>query len=100
MSAITALVDVFAAFPLVASSDDSPGWLLLAGPLVGSAVYLGLYRYYRNPDKSHDFERETKIESKPVTGNDVKVDEVRRTKRTRVTGDNQSDHRSRVTRVE
>ena len=89
---------VLAAAPLVAADSDL-GWLVFAGPVVGGAVYAGLYRYYRNTDKSHDFERETTITAQPVTGDDVKVNEVRRTKRTRVPGDNRDDHRERVHRL-
>lgn len=85
-------------FMLIASSD-SGGWLLLAGPVVGGAIYGGLYTYYRNTDKSHQFERTTSIDAKPVTGNDVKIDEVHRTKRTSISGNNRSDHRERVQRV-
>ena len=80
--------------------EDGGGWLLLAGPAAGVAVYTMLFRYYRNTDKSHSFERETLIESKPVTGSDAKVDEVRGTKRTSIPGNNVSNHRERVQRVE
>lgn len=80
--------------------EGGGGWLLLAGPAAGVAVYTALFRYYRNTDKSHSFERETLIESKPVTGSDAKVDEVRGTKRTSIPGNNVSKYRERVQRVE
>ena len=80
-------------------SDDSALWLLL-GPAGAAGFYWAMYRYYRNTDKSHSFERETLIESKPVTGSDAKVDEVRGTKRTSIPGNNVSNHRERVQRVE
>ncbi len=83
-----------------AQDEGGGGWLLLAGPAAGVAVYMALFRYYRNTDKSHSFERETLIESKPVTGSDAKVDEVRGTKRTSIPGNNVSNHRERVQRVE
>lgn len=83
-----------------AQDEGGGGWLLLAGPAAGVAVYTALFRYYRNTDKSHSFERETLIESKPVTGSDAKVDEVRGTKRTSIPGNNVSKHRERVQRVE
>ena len=83
----------------LASSGDTP-WILLLGPAGAVAVYWGLFQYYRNTDKSHSFERETLIESKPVTGSDAKVDEVRGTKRTSIPGNNVSNHRERVQRVE
>jgi hypothetical protein len=83
-----------------AQDENGGGWLLAAGPAAGIAVYTMLFRYYRNTDKSHSFERETIIESKPVTGSDAKVDEVRGTKRTSIPGNNVSSHRERVQRVE
>lgn len=83
-----------------AQDEGGGGWLLLAGPAAGVAVYTALFRYYRNTDKSHAFERETLIESKPVTGSDAKVDEIRGTKRTSIPGNNVSKHRERVQRVE
>jgi hypothetical protein len=80
-------------------SDDGSLWLLAAGPAGGTALYWFLYRYYRNTDKSHAFERETAVEAKPVTGTDEKVGEVKGTRETRITGDNVSDYRERVERV-
>lgn len=79
-------------------SDDSGLLLLLAGPVGATALYWTLYRYYRNTDKSHGFERETKVEAKPVTGSDEKVDEVTGTQRTRIDGDNVDEYRVRVRR--
>lgn len=75
--------------------------LLLAGPASATALYWALYRYYRNTDKSHAFERETAVDAKPVTGADadVKVSEVTGTRATRIAGDNVSAHRTRVMRV-
>lgn len=84
---------------LVASSNSSPGWLLIIGPAGGGGLYFGLWRYYRNTDKSHSFERETRIQSKPITGTDHKVDEVKGTKKTHIDGDNKTNHRQRVQRV-
>ncbi len=90
--------------PVLAESnpqdEDGGGWLLLAGPAAGVALYGMLFRYYRNTDKSHSFERETTIESQPVTGTDAKVDEVRGTKRTAISGNNVKKYRDRVNRVE
>ncbi len=80
-------------------SDDGGLWLLLAGPVGATALYWTLYRYYRNTDKSHGFERETKVDAKPVTGSDVKVDEITGTQRSRVEGDNVSAYRQRVQRI-
>ncbi|MBL8263509.1 MAG: hypothetical protein JNM58_13885 [Xanthomonadaceae bacterium] len=80
-------------------SDDGGLWLLLAGPAGATALYWGLYRYYRNTDKSHAFERETQVEAKPVTGTDRKVDEIKGTQRSRVEGDNVAAYRERVERI-
>lgn len=80
-------------------SDDGGLWLLLAGPVGATALYWTLYRYYRNTDKSHGFERETKVDAKPVTGSDEKVDEITGTQRSRVEGDNVSAYRKRVERI-
>lgn len=79
-------------------SDDGGLWLLAAGPVGATALYWALYRYYRNTDKSHAFERETTVEAKPVTGSDSKVDTVTGTQETRIRGDNVHDYRARVQR--
>ncbi|MDZ7937792.1 MAG: hypothetical protein U5M53_05720 [Rhodoferax sp.] len=80
-------------------SEDSGLWLLLAGPAGATGLYWALYRYYRNTDKSHAFERETAVEAKPVTGSDRQVDEVIGTQRTRIPDDNVREYRKRVKRL-
>lgn len=82
-------------------SDDGGLWLLAAGPAGATALYWALYRFYRNTDKSHSFEHETKVEAKPVTGAelDVKVDTVEGTQQTRIDGDNVAAYRKRVQRI-
>ena len=87
---------------ILASADDEggPGWLLLLGPAGGAATYFGVWRYYRNTHTSHAFERETRIQSQPVTGDDAKINEVKGTKRSKIDGDNRTDHRQRVKRLE
>lgn len=80
-------------------SDDGGLWLLLAGPASATGVYWALYRYYRNTDKSHAFERETAVVAKPVTGTDQKVDEVKGTRESRIKGDNVHAYRDRVERL-
>lgn len=80
-------------------SDDGGLWLLLAGPAGATGLYWALYRYYRNTDKSHAFERETAIDAKPVTGTDSKVDEVKGTRESRIRGDNVGAFRKRVERI-
>jgi len=82
-------------------SEDGELWLLLAGPAGATGLYWFLYRYYRNTDKSHAFERETAVVAKPVTGADAdhKVDEVIGTRETRIRGDNVQAYRQRVQRL-
>lgn len=81
--------------------NDSSLALLALGPAGAVAVYWMLYRYYRNTDKSHAFERETAVAAQPVTGMeaDRKVDEVRGTQQTQIPGNNVGDYRRRVKRV-
>ncbi|MBA8884408.1 hypothetical protein [Dokdonella fugitiva] len=79
-------------------SDDGGLWLLALGPAGATGLYWALYRYYRNTDKSHAFERETKVEAKPITGTDTKIDEIIGTRETRIRGDNVSAYRTRVQR--
>lgn len=76
-------------------------WILAAGPASAVGVYWAIYRYYRNTDKSHAFERETRVEAKPVTGaaQDRKVDVVKGTQERRISGDNVNEFRTRVLRV-
>ncbi len=83
-------------------SDDSSLFLLLLGPAGGAALYWALYRYYRNTDKSHAFERETAVDVKFIHGeeHDHKVDEVRRTRDTHIKGNNLQAFRQRVQRVD
>ena len=82
-------------------SDDGGLALLLLGPAGGAGLYWALYRYYRNTDKSHGFEHETKVEAKPVTGAelDTKVDTIEGTQQTRIDGDNVAAYRTRVQRI-
>ena len=82
-------------------SDDGGLALLLLGPAGGAGLYWMLYRYYRNTDKSHAFERETKVDARPVTGteHDRQVDEVKGTRETRIKGDTVGDYRDRVERM-
>ena len=81
------------------SHHDGGLWLLALGPAGATGLYWYLYRYYRNTDKSFGFERETKVEAKPVTGSDSKIDEVIGTRETRIGGDNVRAYRQRVQRV-
>ena len=82
-------------------SDDGGLALLLLGPAGGAGLYWMLYRYYRNTDKSHAFERATAVEAKPVTGSerDRKVDDIKGTRESRIKGDNVAAYRTRVERI-
>ena len=82
-------------------SGDGGMWLLLAGPAGATGLYWAIYRYYRNTDKSHAFERETAVAAKPVTGSDAdaKIDEVKGTREKRIEGDNVRAYRQRVERI-
>jgi hypothetical protein len=79
---------------------DNTLWLLALGPAGATGLYWALYRYYRNNDKSHDFEHETKVDAKPVTGSDSKVGTNNGTRETRIKGDNLRNYRLRVQRIE
>ena len=80
-------------------SDDSGLALLLIGPAGGIGLYWAMYRYYRNTDKSHAYERESKVDAKPVTGSDVQVGTNNGTRDSRIPGDNVSEYRERVERM-
>ncbi|MEQ1701211.1 MAG: hypothetical protein ABMA25_13945 [Ilumatobacteraceae bacterium] len=81
------------------AASNGPVWLLIFGPAAGGGVYYGLWNFYRNANKSHSFETETRVEAKPVTGREHKVDEVRGTTKSGIDGNNVSNHRQRVQRV-
>ncbi len=80
-------------------SEDGSLALLLLGPAGAVGLYWALYRYYRNTDKSHAFERESKVDAKPVTGSDEKVGTNNGTQERRIDGDNVREYRQRVARV-
>jgi hypothetical protein len=80
-------------------SDDSGLALLAIGPAGAVGLYWALYRYYRNTDKSHAFERESKVDAKPVTGSDLMVGTNNGTRESRIRGDNVSEYRKRVERM-
>jgi hypothetical protein len=80
-------------------SDDSGLWLLAIGPAGATALYWALYRYYRNTDKSHAFERETAVEAQPVTGTDDKIGENNGTQAKYISGNNVGAYRKRVERI-
>jgi hypothetical protein len=81
------------------SDDGGQLALLLLGPGGATALYWALYRYYRNTDKSHGFERETTIDAKPVTGSERKVGTNNGTRETEIRGNNVHAYRARVQRI-
>ena len=81
------------------SHGDNGLWLLALGPAGATALYWALYRYYRNTDKSHDFEHETAIDAKPVQGGQQKIRQIRGTRATRISGDNVHAFRQRVRKM-
>ncbi|WP_220794368.1 hypothetical protein [Nocardioides pelophilus] len=81
------------------AGDDNPIWLLAAGPIGGAATYWAIYRYYRNTDKSHAYERDTIIESQPVQGGEDRVDHISKTRDASIDGKNSGNHRVRVQRI-
>lgn len=95
----TLLIALANVLPIASSSSD--GYLLallLAGPVGGGVVYWMIYRYYRNTDKTHHFEAETRVEARPATGSDSKVNSIRGTRRREIPGRNDTEHRARVRR--
>ena len=88
---------------LLAGSGDSSAvgfvFPLLAGPAVFAAVYGLIYRYYRNTDKRHVFEKETEVRVGNLRTDDRKVGENNRQSAARMSGDNAGDHLRRVQRI-
>lgn len=83
---------------MATSGDSGPLWLLAAGPAGAAATYWSIYRYYRNTDKSHAYERDTLIKAKPVQGDEDKINHIRKTQKSGIDRNNRDNHRSRVKR--
>lgn len=81
-----------------AFSEDS-AWILLAGPAVGITVYWLSFLYYRNTNKTHNYEYETIIKAQTPTGSDQRIRKIRKTTRARTQGANGGSHRERVRRI-
>lgn len=81
---------------IVAASDDWPGWLLAAGPVGAASFYWAVWMYYRNTNKSHNFERETRIEVGPMAGDNRKVGTNNGTTERWIRGKNSDKPRQRV----
>ena len=84
---------------IVMAGDDSPIWLLAAGPAGAAATYWALYRYYRNTDKTHEYERDTIINAQPVQGGEEKVGHISKTRESKIDNANHRKHRQRVQRI-
>ncbi len=84
---------------VMASGDSAPVWILAAGPAGAAATYWAIYRYYRNTDKSHAYERDTLIKAEPVQGSEDKVDHISKTRDSGIDGDNGGTYRTRVQRM-
>jgi hypothetical protein len=98
---LTELVSVVSPVTIAAADDGGgPAWLLILGPVGAGGVYFLSWRYYRNTHQSHAFERETRIAAQPITGTDAKVNEIKGTKKSGIDGDNRTNHRQRVQRLD
>ena len=80
-------------------SDVGGLWMLSLGPAGATALYWALYRHYRNTDKSHAFERETKVEATYPTGSLRKAHELKGMTESRIRGENGKAYRQRVRRI-
>ena len=81
-------------FILASSSNEDIGGGLVVLVLAwtpGFIFYSIIYRKYRNQDKRHNYEFETKIAVRNATSQDEKYDTVRRTKNKTVPGKNNLD---------
>jgi hypothetical protein len=97
---LSELASSSATFASANGDGGATPWLLALGPAGAGGVYYGLWRYYRNTHQSHSFESETRIEAQPITGSDTKVREITGTKKSGIDGDNRTNHRKRVQRID
>lgn len=93
------MIELISHLVVQSSGDSNPVWILAAGPAGGAATYWAFYRYYRNTDKSHAYERDTIIAAQPVQGGEEKIDHISRTRDDDIDGDNKDKHRQRVQRI-
>lgn len=88
---------------LLAGSGDSDAIGLalpfVLGPAVFAAVYGGIYRYYRNTDKRHEFERETEVAVGNLRSADRRRGSNNRQRSRTMSGANQDSHLERVRRI-
>ena len=98
----TTAVDPAAVMILADSGDSGIAGLLfpfVAGPAVFAAVYGGIYRYYRNTDKRHYFEKETEVAVGNLRTGDRRRGSNNRQRSRTMSGANQDDHLERVRRI-
>lgn len=81
---------------LIFFEGDNPFIFLLAGPILGAAFYFVVFRFYRNTNKSHSFEKETRVASKNFQANDNKIGERNGQRNRYMRSANHTKHRSRV----
>ncbi|CAM4051488.1 hypothetical protein M3A96_11200 [Helcobacillus massiliensis] len=67
--------------------------------LVGLTVYFAIYQYYRNTDKSYEFETQTSVEVVDVQMYDRPTRRYDSLRSRMMNGHNTLDHRQRVRRV-
>ncbi|MGP9537923.1 hypothetical protein ACT3SP_07920 [Brachybacterium sp. AOP43-C2-M15] len=87
---------------LLADSDSAIAGLIapfVIGPAVFAAVYGGIYRYYRNTDKRHHFEKETDVRVGNLQQQDRRVGTNNRQRSRSMSGRNSTDHLTRVDRI-
>ena len=83
------------------SDDGAIGFALpfIAGPAVFGGVYFAIYRYYRNTDKRHHFEKETEVAVGNLRTGDRRRGSNNRQRSRSMNGANQDDHLQRVHRI-
>lgn len=102
IAADPATTQLLADATLLADSDSGIAGLafpFIAGPAVFAAVYGGIYRYYRNTDKRHVFEKETEVRVGNLRTGDRRRGSNNRQKSRSMSGANQDDHLQRVRRI-
>ena len=82
-------------------SGEEQDWiymLLAAGPTGAALFYWYMYRFCRNTDKSHGFERETAIDAEEDTCKDYNIGDNNRTRQRSIRGENSKSFSDRVQR--
>lgn len=87
---------LFTLFFAVAMESNVHPAILLVGPAGGVAFYTFVYLYYRNTNKSHNFEHETAVKVSNMRRHDRKVKELRGVRDASTDHANTHTHRVRV----